>query len=85
MGEQPRMRIEQEIREYVTELCHEQNLGRDLNLFEHGYLSSLDILDLIAFIEETFAISIPDDDLNIENFGSIGSMVRFIERTKQEG
>jgi methoxymalonate biosynthesis acyl carrier protein len=85
MDEQLHMQTERKIRDYVTELCQEQNLDPALNLFEHGYLSSLDILDLISFIEETFDISIPDDDLNIENFGSIGGMVRLIEKTQQEG
>jgi methoxymalonate biosynthesis acyl carrier protein len=84
MERRPVMQIEQEVSKYVLELCNEPQLDSSLNLFEHGYLSSLDILDLISFIEETFEITIADDDLNIENFGSIASMVSFIARAKQE-
>jgi len=54
-----------------------------LNLFDVGYLSSLEILDLLAFMETTFHITISDDDLGIENFASIDRMVKLIHKKVQ--
>jgi acyl carrier protein len=75
--------IEDQIEEYVARVSNEQDIDHSLNLFEHGYLSSLDILDLVSFIEETFEIEISDDDLNIDNLGSISSMARYVGRAKE--
>ena len=84
MDKQLNTQIERQVVEYVLGICNEQKLDFALNLFEHGYLSSLDILDLVAFVEETFEIKISEDDLNMENLGTISSMVRYIGEAMQQ-
>lgn len=48
-------------------------------LLENGLIDSLDIVQLIAFLEEKFGITLVDNDFDISNFSTIESMVSFIE------
>jgi acyl carrier protein len=76
-------KIHDQIQEYVEELAKQDDLDPSENLFETGILTSVHVLDLIAFIEENFEVSISPDDLSIENFGSIDAMVTFTEKALQ--
>lgn len=76
------MMIGEEVEKFVLKLTNETELDRSMNLFESGSLSSLDVLDLLSFIEETFNIDISDEDIGVENFGSINAIVNFVEKMK---
>lgn len=73
------MSVKNNVEKFILELSNESNIGHSVNLFESNYLSSLDVLDLLCFIEETYNIAISDDDLGMENFGSIDRIVNYIE------
>jgi acyl carrier protein len=55
-------------------------LGAETSLLEAGVIDSTGVLELIGFLEDTFGIAIPDDDLVPANFDTIGSIVRYLER-----
>ena len=78
------MAIREEIEKHISELTNSPDIDHSLNLFESGLLTSLDVLDLLAFIENEFEIFISDEDLGIDNFGSIDKIVKFVEKSKQE-
>ena len=78
------MAIREEIEKHISELTNNPDIDHSLNLFESGLLTSLDVLDLLAFIENEFEIFISDEDLGIDNFGSIDKIVKFVEKSKQE-
>lgn len=69
---------------FIRELTKESELDYGENLFETGVLSSLDVLELVGFVEETFGISVSSEDLTVENFGSINSLSSFVEGARQE-
>ena len=46
-------------------------LSDDTELFETGALDSMGMLDLIAFIEETFGVAFGPNELKLENFRSV--------------
>jgi acyl carrier protein len=50
----------------------------DTDLVETGLLDSLTLVELLAQLEETFGVSISTDDLEFENFRSIGSIAVFV-------
>lgn len=79
------MTVREDVEKYVLKLTNEPELDHSMNLFESGNLTSLDVLDLLSFIEETFSISVSDDDIGMENLGSINSIVNLIEKLKQKG
>lgn len=72
------------VEEFILELSNESSIDHSINLFENSYLSSLDVLDLLCFIEETYNIVVSDDDLGMENFGSIDRIVNYIENTRSK-
>jgi len=46
-------------------------LNDDASLLESGVVDSTGVLELIAFLEDTFAISVDDAEMSPENLGSI--------------
>ena len=72
------------IRQKLTELFAKKlNLevsSVDTDLVETGLLDSLALIELLAQLEETFGVSVSTDDLELENFRSITSIVGFVTR-----
>jgi len=54
------------------------NLDDDDNLFESGIVNSLFAVQLMTFIEKTFALEVGMDDLDIENFKSLNATAAFV-------
>lgn len=72
------MSIRNTIVDYIEEIANEQHLDQSSNLFESGLLTSLDVLSLVAFIEETFAVEVSGDDIEMDSFGTIDGLVAMI-------
>ena len=51
-------------------------VGRDTRLFEDGYMNSMRILDLIAVVEKTLGMRVPDRAVRLANFRSIATIVQ---------
>jgi len=60
-----------------------EHLDYDDSLLELGIVDSVKMLDLIAFIEDTFQIKVDEEDLYPENFDSINAIVEYIESKKK--
>lgn len=54
-------------------------LHEDDDLLSSGVLSSLSILQLVAFIEERMGIQVPDEDVVYENFHSISALSTYLD------
>lgn len=52
----------------------------DHPLLDSGIVDSLGILDLVTFLEKTFGISVGDQEMNAQNFGTIASVARFVQQ-----
>ncbi len=50
-------------------------VSRDTALFDDGILDSMNILDLIAFIETEFCIKLSDDDITLDNFRTLKKII----------
>lgn len=75
------------IREYLVEskgLTPAEAPDLQLSLLQAGLVDSLGMMDLVAFLEETFGIAVEDDDLVPENFETIAAMAGFVRR-KRDG
>jgi acyl carrier protein len=52
---------------------------RDVDpLLGNGIIDSLGILEVVAFVEQEFGITVADEDLVPESFESIASITRFV-------
>ena len=74
--------IRERVRAFVLGSIAIPNLGDDDDLFESGIVNSLFALQLMTFIEKTFAIDVEVDDLDIANFQSIAAAAGFISAKK---
>ncbi|HSL47814.1 MAG TPA: acyl carrier protein [Candidatus Deferrimicrobiaceae bacterium] len=54
-------------------------LADDEHLLANGIVDSLGILDLVAYLEREFAITITDEDLVPEHFESLSRMAKFVQ------
>jgi acyl carrier protein len=61
-----------------------KNVGNEDPLITNGLIDSLGILEVVTFLENEFAITISDEDLLPENFGSVHSLSSFVQQ-KTEG
>jgi len=78
------MSVRQNVEKFILDIINEENIDHSLNLFESGLLTSLYVLDLLTFLEDSFNVIISDEDVDIINLQSIDSIVRLIERLKTE-
>ena len=56
-----------------------RGLGDRDHLLENGILDSLGVLDVVAFLEEAYGISVLDDDLVPEHFQSVEKLTAFVQ------
>jgi acyl carrier protein len=71
------------IRQFIIEnfLFEESSsLNEQASFLENGILDSTGILELVAFLEETFGIAVADDELVPENLDSIANVVAYLAR-----
>ncbi|MFI1962650.1 acyl carrier protein [Streptomyces pathocidini] len=65
------------LREVVPEI-REGSPGEGKDLREYATFDSLGILEVLVWLEGEFGVSIPDEELMVENFNSIGKMVDYV-------
>lgn len=71
------------VREFVIEellFGDSKKLNDETSFYDTGIIDSTGILELISFLEETFDITINDEDLVPENLENIKYIAQFIER-----
>jgi acyl carrier protein len=59
-------------------------LTSDTLLLEEKILDSVGMLELVFFIEETFEIEVPEDDIVPDNFNTINSLVAYVDRKRSK-
>ena len=67
------------IREIICDQLdlEEDKVTMDSDIMEDFEADSLDVVDLVMSIEVEFGLEVPDDQ--IENFRTVGDVVRYIE------
>ena len=70
------------IREFITSAVSLPNLDDEADLFASGIVNSLFAVQLMTFIEKTFAIEVGMDDLDMENFKSVQATAAFVMRKR---
>ena len=50
------------------------------DIFQLGFVNSLFAMELVMFVEKTFGVTIPNDELKIDNFRTADSMAELVGR-----
>ena len=77
--------IKETVRSFILSSINLPDLKDDDNLFESGIVNSLFAVQLMTYIEKTFAIEVGMDDLDIENFKSLNAATAFVVRKNGRG
>jgi acyl carrier protein len=72
--------IKDAVRRFIASSANIAALDDDVNLFESGIVNSLFAVQLMMFIEKTFAVQVGMEDLDIENFKSLNATTAFVLR-----
>jgi acyl carrier protein len=72
------------IRAFVLAKFPKMSLTDDQDIFALGFVNSLFAMELVMFIEKSFGVRIPNSELRLDNFRSVDSMVKLIERLPAE-
>ena len=54
-------------------------ISNDTPLFEKGIIDSTVVLELVAFIEDNFKVTVTDEELVQENFSSLIAIEKFLQ------
>jgi acyl carrier protein len=57
-----------------------RQIGDDESFLSSGILDSTGVVELIAFLEETYGVHFEDEELVAENFDTLAKLVAFMER-----
>jgi acyl carrier protein len=70
------------VREFIVDnflFGEEGDLQNDSPFFETGIVDSTGILEVVTFLEETYNISVADEELVPENFTSINTIDNYLK------
>jgi len=75
------MEIIKTIRKFLIEnflFEEDENVRNETSFLENGILDSTGVLELIAFLEETYGIEVEDEEVIPENLDSIANVAQYI-------
>lgn len=71
------------VKEFIIEnflFGEEEQLKPDTDFFDKGIIDSTGVIELVSFIEETFNISVDDDELIPQNLSSLNNIDVFLQK-----
>ena len=76
--------IEEKIRSFIAEnILFSDNGYRhsdDTSFLEEGIVDSMGIMELVMFVEESFGITVEDEELVPDNFDSVSKLAAYVRR-----
>jgi acyl carrier protein len=74
------MLVRDQIRRFIRDSFLVDEFADDESFLGTGIVDSLGIVQLVAFVESTYALKVPDTDLVPENFDSVSRLTAYVER-----
>ncbi len=74
--------MRQELRKFIIDnylFGQKLDFSDDDSFQDKGIIDSTGVMELVAFLEETYQVQIEDEELLPENLDSISSMTRFLD------
>jgi acyl carrier protein len=80
--------IKDSVRQFITKNFYvpdPSKLTDDVSFLDTGIIDSTSVLELTAFLEETFEIQVGDEELLPENLDSLRNVDAFVTRKRAAG
>jgi len=78
--------VEEQIRNHIAENILFSKKGYphpdDASFLEEGIVDSLNVMDLVFFLEQKFGLSVIDREIVPDNFDSVTKLADFVRRKK---
>nr|QCX41918.1 Mhr12 [Streptomyces miharaensis]QHD26312.1 acyl carrier protein [Streptomyces miharaensis] len=68
------------VRQFIARLSGHPDIADDRPLISDGVLDSVAAVQMVDFVERTFAIEIADEDLELANFDSVQGLAALVHR-----
>ena len=78
------MSTKKRVQEFIQTrlLGAKMTIEEDTSLFEGGILDSMNLTELISFLEQEWRIKVSPSEVCLENFNTISNLVRFVEHPR---
>lgn len=74
--------IAQTLRSFIQEnflyMRPDLQYGNDDSLLAKGVIDSLGVMEIVGFLEERFEMTVEQDDVTEQNFGSVAAIARYV-------
>jgi acyl carrier protein len=77
--------IAQRVRAFLVDsflLGDDDGFSNDESLLDSGIVDSTGVMEVVSFLEESFAIAVDDDELVAENLDSVDRLAAFVQRKR---
>jgi methoxymalonate biosynthesis acyl carrier protein len=74
--------VQGKIKEFLSRFFKSHDLQPEEDIFALGFVNSLLAMQLVAFIEKEFGVTVADDDLDLDNFRSIRAIADLVARKR---
>jgi acyl carrier protein len=77
------MNIETQIRRFILQnlyFAEDNSLGDDASFLETGVVDSMGVMELVAFVQSEFGVTVEPQEVVVENFDSISKLTNFVRR-----
>ena len=71
-----------QIQSFVEGRFPQGRIEADQDIFSLGYINSLFAMELVMFIEKAFSLTVPNGELQIDNFRTVEAMSALVERIR---
>ena len=68
------------VRTFLSKYISNHELSDDDDIFGLGFVNSLFAMQLVMFVEREFGITVNNEDLDMENFGTVNAIVKLVEK-----
>ncbi|GAA2266324.1 hypothetical protein GCM10010149_03250 [Nonomuraea roseoviolacea subsp. roseoviolacea] len=69
---------------FVRDRYPQAEITESQDIFALGFVNSLFAMELVMFVEKTFGVTIPNEELRIDNFRTANSMSELVTRLLAE-
>ncbi len=71
-----------QIRGFISDTFFVDGFAEDDSFLRNGIIDSTGMMELVAFVEQTFGFKVQDNELVPENLDSLNHLVKFIEKKR---
>ncbi|GAA2811443.1 acyl carrier protein [Nonomuraea dietziae] len=69
-----------QILDFIRGRYPQAEIDESQDIFALGFVNSLFAMELVMFVEKTFEVTIPNEELRIDNFRTADAMSRLVSR-----